>query len=232
MEKRSKAGRKPCTTITEPQKKTLKAISEYIEQMGYPPTVKELGDVLGISHASAHAQVNYMIKNGYLKRDGNKARGLSIVRRPDDANIAELIPIPIVGDVTAGKPILATENFIGEVLVEYKIIRNAPCFALKIKGESMVDAGIKEGDLIIVRQQPLAENGDIVVALIGDEATVKRLYIRDNHIELRPANKQFKSILVNPQDELRILGKVVAIRNMAKSELAHPHLQQNKLNIR
>ncbi len=118
--------------------------------------------------------------------------------------------VPIVGRVAAGPPILADENIIGEVLVDSRVARHGRCFALEVQGDSMIDADIDDGDLVVVRQQPLAESGDIVVALLGEEATVKRLYIRDETIELRPENTSHRPITVGPEDELRILGKVVA----------------------
>jgi repressor LexA len=134
-----------------------------------------------------------------------------IVCEPED-DIPDLVAVPIVGRVAAGQPILAEENIVGEVLVEGGIARAGRCFALEVTGDSMVDAGIRERDLVVVRQQPVAENGDIVVALLEDEATVKRLFIRDERIELRPENPNHRPIPVGPDDGLRILGKVVAVR--------------------
>ena len=148
---------------------------------------------------------------GYLKREPRKARGIAIVREPED-DIPDLVAVPIIGRVAAGQPILAEENIIGEVLVEGGVARAGRCFALEVTGDSMVDAGIRERDLVVVRQQPVAENGDIVVALLEDEATVKRLYIRGEKIELRPENRKHRPIPVGPDDGLRIIGKVVAIR--------------------
>ena len=121
--------------------------------------------------------------------------------------------VPIVGRVAAGQPILAEENIVGEVLVEGGIARSGRCFALEVTGDSMVDAGIRERDLVVVREQAVAENGDIVVALLEDEATVKRLFIRDEKIELRPENPNHRPIPVGPDDGLRILGKVVAVKH-------------------
>jgi repressor LexA len=121
-----------------------------------------------------------------------------------------MVSVPIVGEVAAGQPILAEENIIGEVLVESRLARSGRFFALEINGDSMVDAGINDRDLVVVRQQPVAENGDIIVALIDDEATVKRLRIREERIELRPENLSYRAILVGPEDNLQILGKVVS----------------------
>jgi repressor LexA len=118
--------------------------------------------------------------------------------------------------VAAGVPILAVENQIGEILVEARVARGS-CFALQVSGDSMIDARIGDGDLVIVRRQPVAENGDIVVALLGEEATVKRLYVADSVIELRPANANYQPIRVGPNDDLRILGKVLAVRSRTPS---------------
>jgi repressor LexA len=173
--------------------------------------MKELADILGISHASAHGQVNQLVRKGYLRREPRKARGLAIIREPED-EVSDMVPVPIVGEVAAGQPIFAHENIIGDVLVESRLARSGRCFALEIKGDSMIDAGINDRDLVVVRQQPVAENGDIVVALIGDEATVKRLRIQEEQIELRPENRRHRPISIGPDDELRILGKVIATK--------------------
>ncbi|MBF0188470.1 MAG: transcriptional repressor LexA [Magnetococcales bacterium] len=126
--------------------------------------------------------------------------------------VTELRDVPIVGEVAAGVPILAQENRVGELQVEAHIVRGN-CFALSVQGDSMIDVQINDSDYVIVRQQPIAENGEIVVALLGDEATVKHLYIDGEQIELRPANDAYKPIEVQQDDELRILGKVVAVRH-------------------
>jgi repressor LexA len=187
----------------------LKEIRQFLNQRGFPPTIKELADILGISHASAHGQVNQLVRKGYIRREPRKARGLAIIREPED-EISDMVSVPIVGEVAAGQPILAEENIIGEVLVESRLARSGRFFALEINGDSMVDAGINDRDLVVVRQQPVAENGDIIVALIDDEATVKRLRIREERIELRPENLSYRAILVGPEDNLQILGKVVS----------------------
>lgn len=204
-------GRRPIVGITDPQKRTLEEIRDYIARKSYPPTIQELAGILGITHASAHAQVNQLVRKGYLRREAHKARGLVVVRTPGE-EIADLVRVPLLGRVAAGRPLLAEENIIGEVLVEGRIASRGRCFALEVTGDSMVNAGIRERDLLVVRQQPVAASGDIVVAMLNDEATVKRLFIRDEKIELRPENPQHQPIPVGHDDELRILGKVVAVR--------------------
>ena len=185
MRKRNeKRGRRPIQEITEPQRKTMKEIRRFTERRGFPPTMKELADILGISHASVHGQVNQLVSKGYLKREPRKARGIVIVRDPEDDN-SDMVAVPIVGRVAAGQPIFAEENIVGELMVESKIALSGRCFALEVTGDSMIDAGINDRDMIVVRQQPVAESGDIVIAMLHDEATVKRLFIQEERIEFK-----------------------------------------------
>lgn len=204
-------GRKPVAEITGPQRRTLKEIQRFTTRQGFPPTIAELAESLGISQASAHEQVCQLERKGYLRREAHKARGLVIVKQPVD-DVEDLVPVPIIGTVAGGAPLLAEENRIGEVLVDSRIARSGRCFALRVTGDSMAGAGICDSDLVVVRQQPVAESGDIVVALLGDDATVKRLFIREYEIELRPENPKYKPIPIRADDDLRILGKVVAVR--------------------
>jgi repressor LexA len=194
--------------ITPLQRQTLDFIADYIDREGYPPTVTEMSVGLGVAHTSVHDRVNQLVAKGYLKRDNNKARGLKLTNRPDRM-AGELVAVPIIGVVAAGQPVLAEENQIGEVLVEGSIIRSGQHFALRASGKSMVEAGIEDGDLLIVRRQALAEDGDIVVALLNNLATVKRLKIRSETVALIPENSNMKPIPVSPDDDLKILGKVV-----------------------
>lgn len=208
-------GRRPIVSITEHQRRTLREIRDFIARKGYPTTIQELAEILGITHASTHAQVSQLVRKGYLRREPRKARGLAVVREPED-EITDLVPVPLLGRVAAGQPLFAEENIIGEVLVEGRVASRGRCFAVEVDGDSMVEAGIHEGDIVIVRQQPVAESGDIVVALLGDEATVKRLYIREERIELRPENPKYQPIPIGSGDDLRILGKVVATRRRSR----------------
>ena len=220
MNKASKGpGRPRMTGITPPQRNTLKEIAEFASKKGYPPTIQELAEILGISHASAHEQVSQLVRKGYLRREARKARGIAVVREPEE-DVADLVAVPIVGRVAAGQPILAVENIVGEVLVEERVASRGRCFALQIEGDSMIGAGIHDGDLVVVRQQPVAENGDIVVALLDDEATVKILYVEEERVELRSANAKYAAIRVGPEDNLSVLGKVVAARRSGASALS------------
>lgn len=214
--KLKKRGPKPKVEITPHQRRTLLEIERYVRRHQFAPTVQELAGLLGISPSSTHEQVNQLVRKGYLKRAGGKTRGLVVVRKSVDKP-QRLVPVPLVGAVAAGTPIMAEENVIGEVLVEQGLARKDRCFALTVRGQSMKAAGIGDGDVVIVRQQPLAECGDIVVALVDGEATVKRLYLRENVIELQPDSpiKKYRPIPIGPETDLRIVGKVVALRGAA-----------------
>ena len=203
-------GRRPVEEITDPQRHTLRELCRFTNRRGFPPTIQELADILGISSPSVRDQVKQLVRKGYVKRESRKARGLTVLREPTDEVLA-LLAVPIVGRVAAGQPVLAEENVIGEVLVDSRAVRSGRCFALEVRGDSMIDAGIRDQDLVVVREQPVAESGDIVVALLDQEATVKRLFIRDERIELRPENSKHRPMPIGPDDGLRILGKVVAI---------------------
>jgi len=206
-------GRNKESEITPLQKETLDEISRYINEKGYPPTVKELSEIFNISHASVHDRISQLVRKGYLKRENGKARGLAITELRK-THAVSLVSIPIAGTVAAGQPIFAQENITGEILVEASVVGSGKFFALYAKGNSMINAGINDGDLIIVRRQPIAENGDIVIALLGDEATVKRLHIKDSIIKLVPENPDMIPITVEPEDDLIILGKVVGRKQL------------------
>ena len=202
-------GRRPVEEITGPQRRTLHELRRFINRRRFPPTIQELADILGISPPSLRDQITQLVRKGYVRRESRKARGLTVLREPTD-EVLELRAVPIVGRVAAGQPVLAEENIIGEILVDSRAVHSGRCFALEVRGDSMIGAGIHDQDLVVVRQQPLAESGDIVVALLGEEATVKRLHIEDDRIELRPENTGHRLITVGPEDDLKILGKVVA----------------------
>lgn len=204
-------GRKPTKELTESQARALREVRDFMVDRGIPPTAKELADILGVAPATAHEQIGQLVRKGFLRREPNKARGLVLVREPE-SEVATLVSVPLVGTIAAGLPLLAEENVLGEVLVENRLVAAGRHFALRIVGESMRDASINDGDVVIVRQQPVAQHNDIVVALIADEATVKRLSIREHEIELRPANPEFKPLPIGPDDDFRIVGKVVAVR--------------------
>ena len=203
-------GRPPSAGITPSQNRTLNEIREFLSKYEYPPTIHELAAILGVSHSSVHEQIGQLIRKGYLRREPGKSRGIVVVRQHEE-NLAEVVSVPIVGKVVAGPPLLAEDNISGEILVDASLVKRGPCFALEVHGDSMTGAGINARDLLIVRQQPVGESGEIVVALLDGEATVKRLAVEGGRVELRPANPRYRPIPVSVESDFRIVGKVVGI---------------------
>lgn len=209
-EPRKRPGRRPVEELTSSQQRTLLEIQRLVTRYNLPPTMQELAEALGMTPASAHEQVNHLVRKGYLKREPRKARNLTILRGPPE-EMAELVEIPVVGTVAAGQPLFAEENIVDHVLIDGALARRGRCFALHVVGDSMIKANIKAGNVVIVRQQPMAENGDIVVALLNGEATVKRLSIQEEVVELCPENSKYRPIRIDPDQDFRILGKVVGV---------------------
>lgn len=203
----------PNSDLTPVQLKIYRAIKRFMEEHGYPPTVGELSESQSRTKASIHAVLNSLIQKGFIRRSVGKARSLEILRMPQ-ATVIGVIAIPRLGSVPAGNPITADENRAGEVFVEASIAGKDPCFALDVVGSSMIGADILDGDTLIVRHQPLAESGDIVVASVDGEVTVKRLSMIAGVIRLLPENKTFKPIEVSNASDFRILGKVIATRRL------------------
>jgi repressor LexA len=198
--------------LTPRQHKILEFIVEFTVQRGYPPTLREIGERFGIrSTKGVQDHIDALQRKGYLRRRPSISRGIE-VKTPDKETIpspSQVLRIPVLGRISAGKPILAEENVEGFLQVDAHLIRQRGDFALRVKGDSMVDAGIHDGDWVIVRQQPVAEKGEIVVALIGDEATVKRYYPQKDCIRLEPANKRYTPVIL--KEGAKILGKVVGL---------------------
>jgi repressor LexA len=209
---RKPRGRPLDDQITDAQRRTLKGIRDFVARRKYPPTMKELGELLDVTAASAHQLIKQLVRKGYVTRQPRQARSLAVVREPKQ-ELESLVSVPLVGLVKAGPAMLAEENREGDVLIESSVAGRGTCFALRVSGDSMINAGMKDGDIVIVRQQPVAESGEIVVALVGDDATVKRLFIHGDCIELRAENKRYKPIMVSGETEFRILGKVIAVRH-------------------
>ena len=193
----------------------MEVIRTFINDHDISPTVLELAGILSISGPTVHEQIHNMVRKGYLRRPPMKTRTIEVVEL--SASGKPVASLPVLGRVAAGSPILAVENVIGELKVEVHKVRGS-CFALEIVGDSMVDADIHEGDYVIVRQQALAENSEIVVALLSDQVTVKTLFINEDQVELRPANSAYKPIRIDPDDEFRILGKVIAVHSKESNE--------------
>ena len=198
--------------LTERQQTVLEAIRRWIRQRGYPPTIRELGKQLGIkSLRGVTTHLDAIAKKGFLKREP-RARSISL---PDIMEPLErALRVPVVGRIRAGEPVLAQEHLEGHVVIDGSWVRqraSAQHFALKVRGDSMVNAGILDGDHVIVRQQSTAQNGEIVVALLGDEATVKRFFKEGERIRLQPEHPTMAPITATKREGLAILGKVVAV---------------------
>ena len=198
--------------ITRKQQEILDYIKDQIINRGFPPTVRDIGAAVNLkSTSSVFSHLEALEKNGYIRRDLAKPRAIEIV--DDSFNLVrrELVNVPIVGTVTAGQPILAVENIDGYFPVHSEYMPNAQTFMLKVKGDSMINAGIFNGDQILVEQQNTAENGDKVVALIEDSVTVKTFYKENGHYRLQPENDTMDPIIV---ENLQILGKVIGLFRM------------------
>ena len=198
--------------ISAKQKEILEYIKGEILSKGYPPAVREICEAVDLkSTSSVHSHLETLEKNGYIRRDPTKPRAIEIL--DDDFNLTrrEVVNVPIIGHVAAGEPILATENIENYFPIPVEYMPNEETFMLKVKGESMINAGILDGDYVVAHKTPVAENGDIVVALLEDEATVKRFFREDGHIRLQPENPAFQPII---SEQVVILGRVVSlIRN-------------------
>lgn len=193
------------------QQKILNFVNEYMRENGYSPSIREICKGVGLSSTSTvHAHLETLKKNGFLEKDNSKSRSIRIKTAIEDiVGENDIINIPVIGRVAAGSPILATENFERTFPVPADFVgTSSNSFILKVKGESMIEAGIFDGDYIIVKQQAVANNGEIVVALINDSATVKTFYKEKDHIRLQPENSSMEPIILN---EVAILGKVIGL---------------------
>ena len=195
--------------ITAKQTEILEYIKECVLKKGYPPSVREICEAVHLkSTSSVHSHLATLEENGYIRRDPTKPRTIEIIDEEFNPARRELVNIPVVGTVAAGQPILAEENISDYFPVPADILPNADVFMLEVKGESMINAPILNGDKLIVRIQNTAENGDKVVALLDDSATVKTFYKEDGHYRLQPENDSMDPIIA---DHVQILGKVVGV---------------------
>ena len=195
--------------ITEKQQEILDYLKNTILSTGYPPTVREICKAVNLkSTSSVFQHLEKLEKNGYIRRDESKPRAIEIV--DDNYNMLrrETVSVPMVGQVAAGQPLLAVQNVESYFPIPAEYMPNAQSFMLRVKGDSMINIGIFDGDTIIVQQQKTANNGDIVVALVDDSATVKTFYKEDGHIRLQPENDDMDPIIV---DDCTILGKVFGV---------------------
>ena len=195
--------------ITAKQKEILEYIKEEILKRGYPPAVREICEAVNLkSTSSVHSHLETLEKNGYIRRDPTKPRAIEICDDSFQMVRTEMVSLPVVGQVAAGQPILAQQNIDNYFPVPAEFVPKGESFILKVKGDSMMNVGIYNGDQIFVQCCNTARNGDIVVALVDDSATVKTFYKENGYIRLQPENDSMEPIIV---DEVRILGKVVGL---------------------
>ena len=195
--------------ITDKQREILEYIKETILKKGYPPAVREICEAVRLqSTSSVHSHLEQLEKNGYIRRDPTKPRTIEII--DDTFNLArrEVVNVPLLGTVAAGAPILAQENIENYFPIPVEMLPNKEIFMLKVKGDSMIDAGIYNGDRVIVAKADTARNGEIVVALVDDSATVKTFYKEKGRFRLQPQNASMDPIIL---DEVQILGKVIGL---------------------
>lgn len=195
--------------ISDKQREILEYMKNEILNKGYPPTVRDICEAVHLkSTSSVHSHLETLEKNGYIRRDPTKPRAIEIIDENFNLTRREMVNVPLVGRVAAGEPILATENIETYFPVPSEYMPNAETFMLKVKGESMINVGILDGDQILVERCSSARNGDTVVALVDDSATVKTFYKEANHIRLQPENDTMDPIIV---DNCEILGKVFGV---------------------
>ena len=214
------ARKKDPLELNKREKAILRFIEKELDDNGYPPSVREIGKAVGLkSTATVHSYLNKLEETGHIARKNKKGRTLQLIKggkvykpqtreRKNFFAGKEMVDVPVVGRITAGAPILAVENITDTFPIPLEFIGNSECFMLTVRGESMIEAGIMNGDYILVKKQNTAENGEIVVALIEDEATVKTFYKEKDHIRLQPENSTMDPIIV-PNCE--ILGKVAGV---------------------
>jgi len=195
--------------LTSRQRKVLEFISQMIESKGTAPTIREIGKKFKITSTNGvRAVLSSLVKKGYIKRKPLVSRGIELVRQMKSS----FINVPVLGRISAGLPVLAVENIEGSIALDKNLFYGGDIFSLKVQGNSMKDAGIFDGDYVVARQQPNAEKGDIVIAIIGEEATVKKYLPENGKVRLEPANPDFKPILIERKSpKFFIAGKVIGL---------------------
>lgn len=197
----------PLKTLTGRQLQILEFIREHVKEKGYPPSVREIAQAVGLkSSSTVHGHLNRLEEKGFIRRDPTKPRAIEIL--DDTTPRTVTVSVPIVGKVTAGEPILAHENIEGYFPISRDFVPYDDLFMLHVRGDSMIEAGILDGDYVLVKRQQSVDNGDIAVALLGEEATVKRFFKEDGYIRLQPENSALEPIIAT---EIEILGKVIGV---------------------
>ena len=195
--------------ITEKQSESLEYIKSQILERGFPPAVREICEAVHLkSTSSVHSHLETLEKNGYIRRDPTKPRAIEILDDSFNLTRREMAQVPIIGRVAAGEPLLAEQNIEDYFPIPVEKLPNNQTFLLRVRGDSMVNVGILDGDYILVEQKPTAENGEIVVALVEDGATVKRFFKENGHYRLQPENDSMDPIIV---DEVTVLGKMIGL---------------------
>lgn len=195
--------------ISKKQEEILEYIKSQILERGFPPAVREICEAVHLkSTSSVHSHLETLEKNGYIRRDPTKPRAIEILDDTFNLTRREMVQVPIVGRVAAGEPLLAQENIEDYYPVPIEFMPNNECFMLKVRGESMINAGIMDGDYVVVSKCNTASNGEMVVALVDDGATVKTFYREEGHIRLQPENDSMQPFIL---EDVEILGKVHAV---------------------
>ena len=201
------------------QIRTLRFVADFLSLHGAPPTMQEIAENFGIKRSSVYQQIVLLEKHGLIERSGRgKSRNIRIRPGALDqmAPPRDVHEIAVRGLVPAGRPFLAEDNVLGHLQVDEALAKRGKLFALEVRGDSMVNAGIRCGDFVVVRHQAVAESGDIVVVLLDGEGTVKRLHIEVDKIELRPENGKYKPVVVGQDRDLQIVGKVVSVQRVRR----------------
>ena len=206
--------------LTERQNKILTFLRDFVRENGFPPTLREIGRSFEIASTfGVKRHLDALEKKGYIRIESNASRGIAIIEQEEELILNATFDkneyfskIPIVGRVAAGSPILAMENIEGSVIIDPSFIKKAEdAFALRVRGDSMINAGIFEGDVVIVSPNQKGKNGDIIVAMLDDEVTVKRLEMKNNKIKLLPENEDFQPIQITEKNRFSIIGKVKGV---------------------
>ncbi|WP_153726477.1 transcriptional repressor LexA [Heliorestis convoluta] len=195
--------------LSERQKHILTYIRQELQRRGYPPSVREIGEAVGLSSSSTvHGHLHRLEKLGYIRRDPSKPRAIEVLGTSNSLGGKTIVEVPKLSKISAGKPLFTSENRDGSFPVPYDFIQSDQVFMITNRGESMIEAGLYDGDLLVVQQQNNAQDGDIVVALLSEDVTVKRIYFEDGYYRLQPENKGMEPILMK---QVHIIGKVVAV---------------------
>jgi len=198
--------------LTVTQEKVFEFLKDFLREKGFPPTLREIASHFGLRGPKAPQKtLNILEKKGYIRKVPGGSRAIEILSYPQ-FSLTQILPIPVIGKVRAGEPILAIENIKGYINLDRSLVPSKDVFLLRVEGDSMIDAHIQDGDFALVKPQPNAENGEIVVALIEDEATIKRIFKKRDLIRLEPANPKMEPLVVRRgEKKVTIVGKVVGI---------------------